>query len=481
MATHRERVLWCADPQNHEVEFGEGASQEAHQAAFAVAQQCGFVKLQNAVDPAAIAAIGAAARELLTTEPESPLVAMTLRPSDPLDGTPPAPPASLFSFSDTPTMPWAGGVGRAMLDLPYREPFNRDDVVAAPSLMRLVRAWLGDAHLDGTLEAASLGVAVEQAAYISVGSGTGRQQPHTDSAHFDSIPKVEATAAGAALLPDLPDLAPLPNDSAVTDAFAALRPKLTSGEATYSLNVQLALVDVNGANGPTSLCPATHTELFCQQQLPTVCVSTDAPARAQRQSASGVGGASAAAHSSDALESVDEAIARYASSSGLCDEGLGGTRVHATAKVGDALLYDSRLIHFGGENRALVDRDVLSFTYAHEWYTETARDLTPAAVEQAVAWRRAGRAARAAEGRSANALGAMSLTQLKFTHDTMRKRRDMADTRDKMRFCMMVFFALYIIYRRAQAMMKIRNGGQVPRAAPATVQPHGKAGKSKKA
>ena len=93
--------------------------------------------------------------------------------------------------------------------------------------------------------------------------------------------------------------------------------------------------------------------------------------------------------------SAIDAMEAYVRLSGLCT--MGSTRVHGTssakqaashrhhltslpshsptlhhpccthagtAALGDALIYDSRLIHWGGENRADHTRHIISFTYA---------------------------------------------------------------------------------------------------------------------
>ena len=46
-----------------------------------------------------------------------------------------------------------------------------------------------------------------------------------------------------------------------------LQPLMANGTTTYALNVQLPLQTVDMINGPTSLCPATHSEVFCKRGL----------------------------------------------------------------------------------------------------------------------------------------------------------------------------------------------------------------------
>ena len=59
-------------------------------------------------------------------------------------------------------------------------------------------------------------------------------------------------------------------------------------------------------------------------------------------------------------------------------------------------------------------RSVVSFTYAHAWYTEAARDLSPAALEEAVLWRDAWRDEHT-RSRTA-AVGQLSATRLREIH-----------------------------------------------------------------
>ena len=86
-------------------------------------------------------------------------------------------------------------------------------------------------------------------------------------------------------------------------------------------------------------------------------------------------------------------------------------------------------------------RDVLSFSYTHEWYTEIARDLSEEAVEEAVAWRQAWLEQRTADGRS-DAPGRLSARTLRAIHNGMRARRDHEESQARMRLGAVVAMAV---------------------------------------
>lgn len=83
-------------------------------------------------------------------------------------------------------------------------------------------------------------------------------------------------------------------------------------------------------------------------------------------------------------------------------------------------------------------------TYTHDWYTETARDLSPEAVEQAVAWRRAWHEARSSDGRP-SALGRLSLKEVRATHERMRDARDKLELRNQLYRAVFLGIVLYYI------------------------------------
>ena len=392
-------VSWCAS------NFRVPASD--HAAALRTAHRCGFVVLSAAVDPEHVSAIRRALLKLLADAPDSPLLAR-LRPSDALPNA---------TLSETwhshlasarerlPTFaggrgarPWLHEAGRAMLDMPFAPPYNASAVVDAA-------APLVDALL-GVSDTTTLGAVVEQAAHIMVGPRTGAQQPHSDAAHASSVARARYDAASLMR-------AAATSDPAAAAAFAATRARVRSGEVTYALNVQLPLHAVRREDGPTALCPATHSEIFCERFMGGACRS---------------GGGGGAPH----VDAVAQ-LTRYAAASGLCGD---GQRVLATMELGDALVYDSRLLHWGSASTARpgAPRHVISFTFAQAWYTEVGRDLSPEAVDEAVRWR-----TRRRRGDDPGAApGALSAARLRQIHDGMRQARDAEERRASLQLAAMV-------------------------------------------
>ena len=474
-----ELVLWCADAQNHEHDAtAKGFSQAA---VLETAQKCGFVKVLNAVDREALADIrvcesdsnpcpspfaspnspcaghhpaseGAHVRilfwqaELLffyRAAPNSPLLAR-LRPSDPVADITLTETAKMWlywigSYMNIKAEPWNGDVGRAMLDMPFAPPFNATAVTAPPLLMPIVSELLGAATTSGASSATDLGIALEQAAHIMVGPRTGPQQVHTDASHFS----VESHGRAMHDVPALVSAASA-SDGSFRAAFEAAAPQMASGKLTYALNVQMPLQDVEMEDGPTALCPATHSESFCKGFLGGLCLPRQ-PGQPE--------------------PSALDTMAAYARS-GLCAPGA--TRVHGTNRLGDVLLYDSRLIHWGTANarKPGAPRHVISFTYAHGWYTEAGRDLSPLAVEEAAEWRtrwspRGG--ARGGEGHGTARSGAIGAARLKDIHNGMREMRDRQDRLQLLRSVLGWAFFAYLVY---SYMAKGQAKGQAPQRAP---------------
>lgn len=71
---------------------------------------------------------------------------------------------------------------------------------------------------------------------------------------------------------------------------------------------------------------------------------------------------------------------------------VGGlARRHGTNNVGDVLVYDSRLLHWGGANvlRGRSDfRDVVSLSFVHPWWDDKLRPLTAEGRIEASKWRK---------------------------------------------------------------------------------------------
>ena len=332
--SHAELAEWCADESNHALD----ATPKDHAAgklprksverALDIAQKCGFVKIRQAVDVAALDHIHQALMALLAKTPDSALLA-ELRESQPLEDATVVEGLSSWLRSLQALYlrrrhkPWLGEHSRAMLDMPFAPPYNSSAVVRAPLVAPLVEMLLGAPRGGG------LGVVVEQAAHIMVGPRTGPQQMHTDAAHYTVVGEAVAVHPVTSLVEEATAA-----DDAAKAAFDAIRTDMERGARTYALNVQMPLTEVTMANGPTALCPATHSEAFCKAFLGGICKP--------RQHAAGV--------------SAVEAIAAYATTSRSCVS----ARRACMGRLGWAiiLLYDSRLIHWGaahdgGERRAI--------------------------------------------------------------------------------------------------------------------------------
>ena len=316
-ASAKLEVAWCASPVNHVVVVNDAEratgrlNADTHSTAIECARRCGFVKVSGAVPREPLLAAAAGLRAMLRDEPRTPLLA-ALRPSELLDAA--SWDAQLWTWlrSKLPLgtlRPWEGDTGRAMVDMPFAPPFNASALTRSPLLLPLVEELLGHRPPPTPAAAAaasssapptpsssgggggggssgsgsgagssSLGIVIEQAAYIVVGNRTGAQQLHTDASHLTS----HATDAG--VLHDGPTLLAraAAAEPAVTATMEALRPHIESGAASYALNVQLPLADVAMVNGPTALCPATHSEVFCRRFLRGVCVPPPAGQPAPR-------------------------------------------------------------------------------------------------------------------------------------------------------------------------------------------------------
>ena len=140
---------------------------------------------------------------------------------------------------------------------------------------------------------------------------------------------------------------------------------------------------------------------------------------------------------------------------------------------------DSRIIHWGSENFGHAPRHMVSFTYAHGWYTETGRDLTPAAVDEAVSWRdewarewqKAAPIAGAADA-PPRVVGSLSEAMLRRTHETLRSMRD--ETEREQWLLKGIGLAL-VLYSLAQSFCRRR-----PAAEPKAAVPGARSAKKRK-
>jgi len=125
--------------------------------------------------------------------------------------------------------------------------------------------------------------------------------------------------------------------------------RLLDGSLTHALNVQIPLgQDVTMENGATALCPTSHV---------------------------------------DEVTLSHRTFTDYANSP-LC---TGNNRVYGTNNVGDILIYDSRLVHWGSENPSKKTRTILAYSYSHDWWEDHQRPYTPEIKSEERRWKGAWR------------------------------------------------------------------------------------------
>ena len=69
----------------------------------------------------------------------------------------------------------------------------------------------------------------------------------------------------------------------------------------------------------------------------------------------------------------------------------GPARRQGTNNVGDVLIYDSRILHWGGANTMKEKndfRDVVSLSFVHPWWVDRSRPLTKEGKVEAAKWRK---------------------------------------------------------------------------------------------
>ena len=116
-------------------------------------------------------------------------------------------------------------------------------------------------------------------------------------------------------------------------------PALEADEATYQVVAQLQLVATTSDYGVLHVCPATHSDYLKSDYM-------TAPYR----------------HSSgqpDADIDMEKLVAEH------CP-----FPIAAVGEQGDVVLYDARIIHWGGANAQTQNRPVVAWTYSLPWYAD---------------------------------------------------------------------------------------------------------------
>lgn len=216
------------------------------------------------------------------------------------------------------------GEGRFELSFPFEPPFN-DTALTSPSVMTdLVKAYLN----NNAPAPHNVPIRLDQVGCIVTMPNAGLQEAHWD---HPAVHDIHRSAEESELLKQLPT-GPLK--------------QILSGHSGYSIKMTVPLVDVSPDLAPIHVCAGSHRE-----ELRV----TDVVAK-----------------------SSDDALAGYLRRH--CSTTLLGV-----GSFGDALLYDPRLLHWGGANTLGIRRPVVDLQYVQSWVPPefSYRPLTEAGREQA--------------------------------------------------------------------------------------------------
>lgn len=199
------------------------------------------------------------------------------------------------------------GDGRFELSFPFEPPFNETSLTSPSLLIDLVKAYLGNTDQPPL----NVPIRLDQAGCIVT-------QPHAElqEAHWDHPAVHDIHRSPEESERELIKQVPTP----------ALR-QILSGFRGYSIKITVPLVAVTPDLGPIHVCAGSHREEL--RAVDVVTRSDDALAGYLRQ------------HCSTALLGV--------------------------GNLGDALLYDPRLLHWGGNNYAEERRPVVDLQYVQSW------------------------------------------------------------------------------------------------------------------
>ena len=113
----------------------------------------------------------------------------------------------------------------------------------------------------------------------------------------------------------------------------------------FAVRVQMPLThDITVNNGPTIMCPGSHTEMYCQRYLKECDAFFplgEDPDQEKRP--------------------LHRNAQHLVWDADVCSP-YGGRRATGTGKVGDVLIYDGRLVHAGGHNNSPKFRDIVAIS-----------------------------------------------------------------------------------------------------------------------
>lgn len=236
------------------------------------------------------------------------------------------------------------------IQVPHKRPFTDQDQmeITNNSIVRsVVDRWLGSSEL---------GVELEMYQFIVSGHHTPEQIAHND------IPLMFPTAASR----ERQKYHHFPKSLRQSSVW----PDFYNGTATFAVRVQMPLtVDITEQNGPTIMCPGSHREDFglrylnrCDRFYPK-SPDPDPEKRPLHRNA--------------------QALVWNAD---VCDAKAGRLAL-GTGKIGDALIYDGRLTHAGGQNKGKAFRDIVAISYSHRWWRDWSRTLTHQGNIEELKWR----------------------------------------------------------------------------------------------
>lgn len=217
------------------------------------------------------------------------------------------------------------GNGRFELSFPFEPPFNETSLVSPPLLIDLVKAYLGNADQPPL----KVPIRLDQAGCIVTQPHAALQEAHWDHPAVHDIHR-SAEESERELIKQVPT--------------PTLR-QIISGHRGYSIKMTVPLVPVTPDLGPIHVCAGSHRE-----ELRVL----------------------------DVVSRSDDALAGYLRRH--CSTTLLGV-----GNVGDALLYDPRILHWGGNIDAEERRPVVDLQYVQSWVPPefSYRPLTDAGRQQA--------------------------------------------------------------------------------------------------